>query len=243
VKQLLYGILRVTALPCGALPGGPEDRPLRFVCHRGLAAACAPVDGLNGAPTAAEVLAFARVVQSLHERTGALPVRYGCLLHSDHDICEFLRPREKAFLAMLDALDGCVEMGLRVLLHETAPDLTRVGGSACDDCRPGAAVPRGPGAVYLLGRRAQLARKDALDQRGEAVAEQMRQLFRAVTIRSRSEMAITPKGEMLSLCFLISRDNCERFRAVFHTAKRSGRHDLLMTGPWPPYSFVGDCPN
>jgi len=47
-------------------------------------------------PTVARLLAFERVVESIHARQTALPLRYGCRMESEAEILRLLEERRES---------------------------------------------------------------------------------------------------------------------------------------------------
>jgi len=117
MKHLVYCVLRsdVTA-PAEKLPAGVCAEEVAIAACNGLAAAYSVVPETCAAPDASQVMAYAEVIKAFHDVQAVLPMRYGCLLDSEAQIVEFLYGQARQFKASLDELDGCAEMGVRVLL-------------------------------------------------------------------------------------------------------------------------------
>ena len=152
MKHLVYGILSDVRGPMrGVLPPGVEGAPVFLVAEGGLAAACSVAPDACATPTVPRATAFAWVVGALHAVTAVLPFRYGNFLDSSERVLNLLQAHREEFLQSLEEVQGCDEMGLRILL-ENRPHL------AC--AQPACAAPRGTGREFLEGRRAHYAAEE-----------------------------------------------------------------------------------
>ncbi len=88
-------------------------------CSRGLAIVHgeAPADVLS--PGVATIEAYAALVAAIHERETVLPLRFGSVHDSTSSLDDWLRVRGDEWRSILDDVDGCDEMGLRILLDRT----------------------------------------------------------------------------------------------------------------------------
>ena len=100
----------------GNLPPGVEGGKVQLFLAEGLGAVVSALDEACTTPNVARAVAYGRVIEASHKVCTVLPMRYGCLLDSEGEIKEFLIRHRTEFLAALAEVDGCVEMGLRVLL-------------------------------------------------------------------------------------------------------------------------------
>ncbi len=225
MKHLVYCVLReVRPLRC-ALPAGIEGAAVFLVVEGGLAAACSVVPASCAAPTVSCATAYARAVDALHRATAVLPLRYGQFLEGREQVRDLLRRRRAEFLQALEDVQGCEEMGLRIFLEE-AP-----GPAGAPPVR---AARGGAGRAYLEGRRAcYVARED------DEVAAAARGALERLAVKCREERSTAVEGRLLSLFFLVRRENVGAFREAFRRLERETGAKALLTGPWPPYNFVG----
>jgi hypothetical protein len=168
-----------------------------------------------GEPAPDALWAHERVVERLMTERTVLPMRFGSVVEDEPALHELLAARQEAFVAALARVEGCVELGVRVL--ETAP-----GTSA-------ATPPVAPvnGREYLLARMRDGQRSDGLHDPLAALAvDARRQLARSA-------------DEVLRSSYLVERQVVPRFRAAVERLQRAHPEvAILCTGPWPPYSFV-----
>ena len=229
MKHLVYCLLR--AAPSARAPAGVDGHDVHILADSGLAAAYSHVGDACAPPSVARITAYARVVEALHEVCTVLPVRYGCMLDTEAQVARLLRERHAEFLAALDAVDGCSEMGIRVLLRGA-------GGPALDSSSP---TPQAlSGGAYLAGRRAYYAERDGRDEEAAAVAARAQGALDGLFVELRAERQVENGGCLLLLHFLVPRSSVEPFREAFGSLRSQSPEKVVLTGPWPPYNF-GPC--
>ena len=86
MKYLLYGIVRQDLTWRPPVPG------LTALAAHGLAAVLSPVEGLGSEPTLSTLLAYEKVVESIHAGQPVIPMRYGCVMESESAVLRLLEP-------------------------------------------------------------------------------------------------------------------------------------------------------
>jgi len=120
--QLDLGSYVYAVVPeAGRVPGlrGIDDGEVEYVVHEGLAAAVTriPLDRPPG--RRAELIAHQSVVEALAAGGPVVPIRFGSVLDADDDAVRDLMDREgDRFEAVLDRLEGCVQLNLRATYVE-----------------------------------------------------------------------------------------------------------------------------
>lgn len=234
MKRLVYGIVRAAG-DWQLLPAGPQGCPVELLHDGELAAACSAVPDACASPSVDHLMAYAKVIDQLHGQGPVLPMRYGCLLEHDSQVIDLLRVRYDHFLAALREVEGCDEFGLRVLVGSRAPEVHPVRTPAM--AASGGTPSGGPGARYLAGRRTRYAEKDTQRQQAAAALERFREGFDGLFVHCEHESAVEA-APILSLHFLVRRENHDRFHTTFRRLPQGSTDKLLLTGPWPPYHFA-----
>ena len=229
MKCLPHCIMREWNLAGDALPLGVAGEPVSLAAEAGLVAAFSPAPDSCATPTLSLAAGHAQVVAAFHKIRTVLPLRYGRPLDSEARLVELLRERREEFQASLDTLDGCVEMGVRVLVLASAQPPAKNARHA--------AAPSS-GKAYLARREAQYADTDRRRAQAVEVAAGTRRAFEGLFEKWRCGLSGANGGLLLSLNFLVRRQNLARFRQTFGRLQRTPAHKLLLTGPWPPYSFA-----
>jgi hypothetical protein len=99
-----------------------------------------------------------------------------------------------------------------------------------------------PARAYLAARQSQYTARDAARNEVSQLAERMEGAFQGLFARCKTEAFCLRDHQVLSLHFLVRRDETERFRDAFRRLEQRAPEKLLLTGPWPPYNFAS-CEN
>lgn len=226
-------------LPLAELPAGPFAQPALRIEAASLAAiTCAlPGAGELMRPRVAEVLAYSRLIDSVHQSCTTLPVRFGTVLAGHQAVQAHLAEHAAAYRRLLSELQGAVEVSVRLPLPAPTPE---------PPAEPQPSSPGRSGAAYL---RALQARHVQARQQEDTAAREAEQLAaalapgtRAHVISARAPAAPNPRTEgqppAVAVTFLLDRTALPGFRGrVAELAAESGRA-LTVHGPFPPYSFV-----
>jgi hypothetical protein len=124
----------------------------------------------------------------------------------------------------LKRLRGMTEMGIRLLWPARAYS------------QPAAAAS--PGAAYLASLRPRYEAGGALMPEEVEASGRIAGLLGDLFAEQRSEVSSSRQGRLLSLAFLTPRARVEEFRGKAREITPPGGAKLLLSGPWPPYSFV-----
>lgn len=219
MKHLLHCIVQqdVAELPAGL--------DLYLVAAYGLAAVVSRVEETSAMASVSTVLAFERVVEDIHATQAVIPLRYGCLMESELAIVRLLECHRHEYEALLRRLRGMTEMGIRVLQAD----------------RPGRATgwSLSPGTAYLSTLRDRYGPEHSITLEEAQLADQIVGFLCSCYTEQRREISPAHKGRMLSLYFLTQRADVECFRNRTRQIRPPRGTKLLLSGPWPPYNFVG----
>ncbi len=193
----------------------------------------ADADGIVPAATAENLLRHETAVEAVCASGEALPVRFGTVLADEEAVTGALATQYATLRNDLRRVGGKFEMGVTALwrpatAHSDAPALG-----------PDAAPADGrPGLAYLRARQAE-------HRRTESLREQARILARAVDAALRPLALECHRGlcpsERLALrdVYLLERERIGAFEGAFDEVRKQHQEvRLLLSGPWPPYSFV-----
>ncbi len=237
MKHLVYGIFWSRDTLQAAQAAGGDGTPLATVSAGPLAAAWSPAGPSQSAgavPSVSDLMAYAGVVEALFQRVTVLPMRYGYWLDREEELRQLLSRNSISLQEGLRRVEGCVEMGLRVLPAE--PD----GEIAAD--QPASASPAisaaSAGLAYLAQRRRRFDGHDRSRRVFEQAVQRCGLAFAGWSIDSVAEPPPAGPGGSGSLCFLVSRAALAGFRQAFAQLQEDSPDRLLLTGPWPPYSFA-----
>jgi hypothetical protein len=219
-----------------ALPGdvrGAQESGLLFIAQGELAAVVSPgAESRRGeAPTAAELLAYERVIHSQHAVADVVPMRFGSVLSDEAAVRAHLDAQRATYLRVLARVSGCVEMGVRVLVPPSAPPAAREV----------AVKPAGrSGTAYLKALRQRHSAENQQRNQCEALEQELLSRVAPLCREHRVELSPLRLGEpaLCSLYFLVPRGEVPVFRASVSTFAQGRTVEVSLSGPWPPFNFV-----
>lgn len=228
----VYAIVPATAgLPEGLIGFGGQ---LQTIIWGDLGAVVSSVDAsdrqdaLAPPPSRENLLRHEAVVEAVCECSAALPVRFGTVLADSDAVSRALARHYEMLLADLARLGDKIELGVMALWRDA-----RWSEPAHHSAGSGAR-----GTAYLAARLAEHRQAEAARKRAEALAAELDAGLRPHVIESRRRLC---PSERLALrdAYLAERERRGALEEAFDEVRR--RHPelrLLLSGPWPPYSFV-----
>jgi hypothetical protein len=177
------------------------------------------------------LLAYTRTVEAFSRGETIVPMRYGCRLGTINEVRSWVAGRAAVLRGLLDRLEGCVEMGVRIVPSRACTPRRAAAGAGL---RAAAAAPRNPGATYLAARRTELALEDWIEQAAQDARIGLCALARDCVM----ETAAPDSRPTASLYFLVEKARVTGFRAAFARIAAAADPAMLLSGPWPPYNFV-----
>jgi len=243
-------------------PGGLDDTSLEL-CEAGeVAAIVSRLDGKEYAPSAVEratenvewlaprAVAHDRVLTWASDRGPLVPLPIFSLFSGAPAVQAMLRERREQLQSALQRAASGREYALRV--YRVDSELTK----AATELSPrlaelhDAAMAASPGQRYLLERKLETERKNALHSIGKRIARDVVDALRPLAIDT-SESRIASRGTranadaalILDAAFLVEPHGLDRFqRELTAIVERHQAHGFRFdfTGPWPLYHFVRD---
>jgi hypothetical protein len=236
----VYGVLRAAEYEAAAATG-VAGASVRSVEHGELAALVSDLEG--GAMMAArEVRAHWRVVEAASEAATLIPIRFGTAMANDRAVIdELLAPQAERLTAMLRALGGRVQLGVKGEYDEDA--LLR------EVVRATPAVKALRERVSTLPEAAGYYDRIRLGELVAAEVERRRDQDTELALKrlgphARAAKTNEPKTarSAFDLAFLVPRDGIDPFSAAVRELSEAlgERVGIRYVGPLPPYSFVDD---
>jgi hypothetical protein len=179
-------------------------------------------------PDVVRLLVYSKIVESFNKERAVIPMRYGCRFKTIGEIVKFLTRVQGTFGALLNELDGRVEMSANVTFEDTRDDREPPASRLLSS-----AMPSGRG--YLARRRRYYSFADQSGVRREEVRKSLCALAEGKFIRAILEKSSHDRKSILTIHFLVPREGVVEFTR----ALRADRRRLIeLSGPWPPYNFV-----
>lgn len=201
----------------------------------------AEADSIATAANTENLVRHEAVVEAVRRCGPALPVRFGTVLPDDAALSRALAAHYQALRDDLRRVGDKVELGVSVLWR---PAEARTGAppSPLDEgarnSQKGAAVAARSGREYLLARQAVYRQAESARERAQTLARELDDLLRPHVLACRRSLC---PSERLALrdVFLLERERVGAVESVCADVRQ--RHPealVLVSGPWPPYSFV-----
>jgi hypothetical protein len=168
-----------------------------------------------------------RVVGAIHERQPILPARFGTVFLNQDSLADDVADRKAALKASFRRISDADEWGIRVFAQ---PTTVTVGASARS------------GREYLQRKSALLQARPArtlepeIKEFGDAVARL------ATASAEGGKVSSGQPGLRWQTSVLLPRPRRPKLEALLarFAGKWQDRFRVECTGPWPPYSFVGE---
>ncbi|HZR25235.1 MAG TPA: GvpL/GvpF family gas vesicle protein [Vicinamibacterales bacterium] len=183
-------------------------------------------------------VAHERVIEAFIDADALLPMKLFTIFSSDDRVVGDVRADRDRIARVIKRVSKHHEYGIRVVLERAvrAPSASARQAQAAS-----------VGAAYLQRKKAQ---RDAAVELAANARETVTELYDRLAARARaarrrpaSELPVQGGPLLLDAAFLIPRGKARGFEtAVARDARtlRKAGYGVVLTGPWPPYTFVQD---
>jgi len=182
---------------------------------------------------------FARVIDELSHLFTLLPIRFGTFLKSDEIITQLLTDHYQPFHDNLEKVRGKDEFGLKLLWdYDKSKESIRAEVEK-EDLNPADYFSKNTvNTNYLLEKMKKYRLEDALLKHVEHFIDEISSLLAQINPDCRFNKMLSP-SIILDAVFLVEKQRKGEFIQVIENLKQQ-HADLhfLLTGPWPPYSFM-----
>ncbi len=167
-----------------------------------------------------------RAVAELASKLEILPARFGTVFLSERSLSEHITRGKKTFSAVLKKIAGSDEWGVKVFRHAL----------------PNAAIPtEARSGTDYLKKKAQSVMPRSKQEDPEFLAFVDGLKGASVEMSSGGKASTGQPNLVWHASFLVRRKEQKKFDTVLRkfTASLSDGYRVECSGPWPPYSFVG----
>lgn len=238
----VYAIVRSEASPLPHSLTGLNGEPLTLVPWKAIAAVTSMMADSSVQPRAALLVRHAAVVEMICQCMPALPARFGMVLPNAVAVVHALEERYDLLRADLTRIGGKQEIAVTVL-WEGAEDsieenLTDTSVRDTASMEYGSAEEQGRGRRYLLARKEVYQHDQTIREKAQALTADLDMSLKSYAYEGRCEIQTRPQLNVRAT-YLLAPEMVPRVRnalALYQEEHRALR--LLVTGPWPPYSFI-----
>ena len=217
-----------------------EDAPVQAIKKHGLCAAFSEVSDAVPIDTVSTLMMHHKIIAFFFDRVTVIPFRFDTVLEDLSDLELLLKEKGDSYRQTLRRLDGCAEMGIRVIVGEDAE------GPVSEHPRGDVHSPdaSNPGLLYLRNRKTHYTGESLMAERNEQISAKFRAAFAGMFREFRSDASRLDVGThdrgsfLISLYFLVPKEFLMSFRHQFAALAAMDSAKLLLSGPWPPYNFV-----
>lgn len=188
-------------------------------------------------------LAHEAMVEHFAPLGTVLPMKLFTLFHGDERAAAQIREQREEIGRVLDRIAGRVEWGVRVHFRE---DEARRQALTAAQAASGANTPRpASGTGFLLRKKAEKESTRNLASQARIEAENAYEELARHAAEARRREAAPGEAEarlLLDAAFLVSSGDGEDFEAAvrLQADRLAGCScEVTLTGPWPPYNFLG----
>jgi hypothetical protein len=121
VSYLLYCILNSPKTQSPVALVGVDGQPIFLLSNDGLSATVSKIQHPHISYNISWLLAYKQVIEVFHNDLaigGVIPMRYGYLFKERSQVIQILKKCRVKYISLLKELEGCVEMGIRVLISD-----------------------------------------------------------------------------------------------------------------------------
>jgi Gas vesicle synthesis protein GvpL/GvpF len=239
VAQLLvYGVVRAGSLPRVDVPG-VEGAPVSTVETGALAALAGSVSEVPVRTTRAHLSAYRDVLAEAADRTTVIPARFGTVMTEAAVRAELLERRGEELAALLERLEGKVELSVKAVYDEELLLREVVAASADVGALRARTRRLTPAAGYYDRIRLGELVAAGVEQRRTADAARILEALRPHAADVSAGEALVDRVAVQA-AFLVERHLLSRFDAELErvAAAVAPRLRLRCVGPLPPYSFA-----
>jgi hypothetical protein len=182
---------------------------------------------------------FAGVIEALSQQVTLLPVRFGTFIKTDEIVHQLLVNHYDSFLRNLQKVENKCEFGLKVLCDSETFSTKISAQAAAVEVQPREYFSTDTVHTnYLLEKIKINKLEDSLFQYVDQLIEDISQYLTQINPDSKYKKMVT-NSILLDAVFLVKKNKKDEFIQAISTFKQ--QHDdlqFLLTGSWPPYSFV-----
>ncbi|EAR13312.1 hypothetical protein PI23P_02422 [Polaribacter irgensii 23-P] len=182
---------------------------------------------------------FAGVIEVLSQQITLLPVRFGTFIKTDEIVHQLLVNHYDSFFRNLQKVENKCEFGLKILCDYDTFSKKISAQAAAVEVQPLAYFSANTiHTNYLLEKIKINKLEDSLFKYVEQLIEDISQHLTQINPESKYKKMVT-NSILLDAVFLVKENKKDEFIQAISSFKQ--QHDdlqFLLTGSWPPYSFV-----
>ncbi len=239
--RYVYAVLPAAGAPTDPLVG-IDDAPVEYVRLGELAAATSVISLDRPPGRRHDLLAHSRLLESLAQSTTAVPVEFGSVLSSRESVVEeLLTPGEDYFAELIRRLEGTEQFNLRATYDEAQvlAEVVQANPQVAELRRRTRDLPEGALHPDLVRLGEEVSA--ALDHKRAEDTDAILGLV-APHVLEMSDRPGAGVDRVFDVALLVERTRSEELEDMLEGLAEAvhERIRLSLTGPLPPYDFVGE---
>jgi len=214
---------------------GIDAAPLCYVHRDGLTAVMSAVEASPLSPTPRRMWQHEQVVEALMARQPVLPARFSTHYASEEALSARLRECRVIYGDHLQRLEGCVELGFRVIrLWEPEHGGDGISGTVY----PELAASEKDSRTFDFVKRAAAAQQASPYRGDESLGALICEALDAFAEDQQIQVD-TGWGALVHAAYLVKQNRLREMQQAMRRLMQAYPHlHFLCTGPWPPYHFA-----
>ena len=177
------------------------------------------------------------VVEFFMKHTPILPVRFNTLFDSIEALTGTLKRYSLEIETNLLKVTGCVEMGVKILAKEDKETKPGIKNNLTDLSNQTEKLSKAK--KYILDKFSSHKEAFYLQEKYKAQAKVIYSLLKELAKQGTMFPIAANSYMILNSVFLVPKESITNFKEKFHSIKADHKEfAFLLSGPWPPYSFV-----
>jgi len=243
---LIYSILSVAESPTEMLAllssiRGMQEEELSMIIVDKIAVVASNIEGSPIKADQQNALAFASVIESLAHHFTLLPVRFGTMMDSADTVAGMLGRNYNEILSNILKVEGKSEFGLKVFCY--SHDLRAVLKSKSETFSGTIPNPKPDMKIsvfkdYVIKKLEEHKQEEMLLTYVDSVISEIRKSLNSFNAIASMKKNISETNIIDAVLLLDSNDKDALVLTVGDFQKQHPELNYVLTGPWPPYSFV-----
>lgn len=189
----------------------------------------------------ANAFLFADIIEKLSQHFTVLPMRFGSLMETRDAVCEMLERNYPAFKLNLAKVQDSSEFGMKIVLKDENMDAFSSAHETVIIEDKIVSEPIEPMSVfkeYVQQKLMEHRREEKLINYIESLIASINQSISPLTIFSKFKKIVRGSYLMDAVFLVEKKQRMELMKFVEKFQKDHPELNFIVTGPWPPYSFV-----
>ncbi|MEI6692578.1 MAG: GvpL/GvpF family gas vesicle protein [Chlorobium sp.] len=183
-----------------------------------------------------DVLTYSKIIENIAQNLTILPMRYNSLVASDNEVINILTKNYSSFNDAIKTLYNKDEYSIRFLSsYKNSTDITiKEKNELVPDILKGDSSSK----IYLINKYMHHKQEELHTQYQKETQEKIKSEVEKITTQVIFKKPLT-EAIIIDLVLLIEKERKnELLQFVSDLQSIYPQHNILLTGPWPPYNFA-----